>query len=301
MNSRISSNQAGVMLPVLATVAAMASFQLGAAVAKGLFALVGPYGAAALRLLLGAVVLLAIDRPWRRWPHAAPKLPMLGLAITMAAVILLFFLAVERLPLGVAISLQFLGPLAIAVFGSRRLEDLAWAALAAGGVWCLLGANSAEQSLDPLGIAFALGAAVGWASYILLGRLAGSQFGQSTAALAVSGGALLVLPVGLIDAGSTLLQVAVIPGAILVALFSTAIPFSLEFYAMPRLPARTFAVLMSVEPAFGVLFGLTILGERLSQLQLIGVAMVIAAAAGASWSSRESTTPPNSAASDTVM
>jgi inner membrane transporter RhtA len=276
-----------IVLPVMAVIAAMASFQIGAALAKTLFPAVGPQGAATLRLCLGAAMLMAIARPWRGWPRHSPLLPVLGLGLSMAAVILMFFQALNRLPLGVAMALQFLGPLGIAVFGSRRPADLIWAVLAAGGVWCLVDAGPATIRLDPIGVAWALGAAVGWASYILCGRAASASFGTSTAALAVSVAAILTLPVGVHHAGSSLFSLALIPMALLMALFSSAIPFSLELYALRGMPARTFAVFMCVEPAFGVLSGLLILNERLAWAQIGGVAVVIIAAAGAAWSSAD--------------
>lgn len=265
----------------------MAAFQIGAAFAKGLFPAVGPQGAATLRLCLGGAMLLAIARAWRNWPRQAPLLPLVGLGTAMAGTILLFYLAIARLPLGVAIALQFLGPLAVAVLGSRRATDLVWAALAGSGVWLLVEPTPGEAALDPFGVVFALGAAAGWASYMLLGRVAGSAFGRSAAALSVSIAGLLVLPVGIAHAGTALLSVELLPLALAVALFSAAIPFSLELYALPRLPARTFAVFTSLEPAFAVLSGLIILGEVLAWTQLTGVSMVMFAAAGAAWHASE--------------
>ena len=244
-------------------------------------------GAATLRLCLGAALLIALARPWRGWPDRPAWLPLMGLGVAMAAVIVLFFLALERLPLGVVIALQFLGPLSIALVGSRCLTDLIWAALAALGVWCLVGTDSGSTRLDLVGVGFALGAAIGWASYIVLGRAASESFGTSTAALAVTVAALLVLPFGAHHAGAALLSPALIPMALLMALFASAIPFSLEMYALPRLPARTFAVFTSLEPAFGVLSGLLVLNERLAAGQISGVALVIIAAGGAAWSSRD--------------
>jgi inner membrane transporter RhtA len=282
-----SSGASRIVLPVLATVAATIAFQFGAALAKGLFPLAGTFGTATLRLCLGAVLLVAIARPWRNWPRQAPILPLLGLGLSMAGVISLFFLAMERLPLGVAIALQFLGPLGIALVGSRRPSDLVWAGLAAGGVWSLVGVGSATVSPDPIGVAYGLAAAACWASYILCGRAAGASFGTSTAAISVSIAALIVLPVGVHQAGASLFSLALLPATLLMALLSTVIPFSLELYALPRLPARTFAVLTSMEPAFGVLFGLIVLGERLALAQIAGVVAVMAAAAGAAWSSAD--------------
>jgi inner membrane transporter RhtA len=261
----------------------MACFQIGAAVAKGLFPAVGPQGATTLRLCLGGAMLLAVARPWRRWPRQAPLLPLIGLGVAMAGTILLFYLAIERLPLGVAIALQFLGPLSVAVLGSKRATDLLWAVLAGSGVWLLVGPTPGREALDLVGMVFALGAAAGWASYMLLGRITGSAFGRSAAALSVSIAGLLILPVGIAHAGTALMTVELLPLALAVALFSAALPFSLELYALLRLPARTFAVFTSLEPAFGVIFGFLILGEVLARTQLAGVSMVMLAAAGAAW------------------
>ena len=286
----------GIALPVMATVAAMASFQVGAATAKVMFPAVGPQGAATLRLCLGAALLMAVARPWRAWPGGAAIVPLFGLGLAMAGTILMFYLAIDRLPLGAAISLQFLGPLAVAIFGSRRASDLIWAALAAAGVWSLVGAGSTDATLDPVGVAWALGAATGWGSYILLGRSVSNVFGASTAALALSVAAVLILPFGAAQAGAALLSPALLSMALLMALFSSAIPFSLEFYALPRMPARAFAVLMSLEPAFGVLSGFVILHEVLAGRQIAGVAMVVVAAAGATWSSAGGGGPADPAA-----
>jgi inner membrane transporter RhtA len=263
----------------------MACFQIGAALAKGLFPFVGPPGAAALRLSLGATMLLALGRPWRHWPNRAPLAGLIGLGASMAAAIVFFYLAIQRLPLGVAIPLQFMGPLAVAVASSRQASDLLWVAAAAAGVWALVGAGAPSGRIDPVGVGWALGAAAGWAGYILCGKAAGQVFGRSTAALATTIAALLVLPFGAVRAGAALFSPALLPLALLVALVSTALPFSLELYALRRLPARTFATFTSLEPVFAGLSGLVLLGERLSTVQWSGVALVIIAAGGAAWSS----------------
>jgi inner membrane transporter RhtA len=233
-------------------------------------------------------MLLLVARPWRDWPKEAPLLPLTGLGVVMAGTILLFYLAIERLPLAIAIALQFLGPLAVAMLGSRRAVDLIWALLAAVGVWLLVEPAPAQKDLDPLGMLFALGAASGWASYILLGRNAAAAFGSSTAALSVNIAGLLTLPVGIAHAGTSLFSAELLPLALLVALFSAAVPFSLELYALPRLPSRTFAVFTSLEPAFAVIAGFAILNEVLALSQLAGVGMVVGAAAGAAWRAADS-------------
>lgn len=279
-----------VALPVLATIFAMAAYQIGAAVAKGLFPAVGPQGAATLRLCMASVVLLAIVRPWRAWPRRSDWPALVGLGISMAGAIICFFSSIERLPLGVAIAVQFLGPLSIAVFGSKRRMHLLWAVLAGIGVWCLVGVGARTAALDPIGLVWSLGSAICWAGYILFGRAA-SFSGPATGAIATTIAALLILPVGVNHAGIALLDMNLLPLAVVVGVFSTALPFSLELYALPRMPARTFAVLMSLEPAFAVLAGLILLHERLAGAQILGIAIVIAAAAGAAVTSQTVATP----------
>jgi len=266
----------------------MAAFQAGAAVAKGLFPAVGPEGAAALRLCLGGLMLVVLSRPWRTWPKDAALTSLVGLAICIAATILLFYLAIDRLPLGVAIALQFLGPVCVAVAGSRKAADLVWPTLAAAGVWLLVGVSSGEAGLDPLGLIFALGAAAAWGCYIVVGKVAGASFGAATAGLSVSLAGLLLLPFGVWTAGGALFDLQLLPLALLVGLLAAAIPFSLELYALARLPASTFAVFTSLEPVFGVIFGLLLLGEALGFSQLAGIAMIVVAAAGAAWSTARS-------------
>lgn len=286
--SETRANALAILLPVAAVIAATSAFQVGASLAKSLFPILGPQGTATLRIILGAAMMLAFIRPWRAWPAKAPLLPLLGLGLAAAGAVLFFYMAIGRLPQGVAIALQFLGPLGVAVAHSRRTIDLLWTALAAAGVWGLVGQDMAAGAggLDPLGIVWALLAGASWAAYIVWGQAASRSFGRSTASLAVGIAALVILPVGVAQAGTSLLRVDLLPWALLVALISTAIPFSLEMYALPRLPAKTFAVLTSLEPAFGALFGLVLLHEQLSAFQLVGIAAVIAAAAGAAWTGR---------------
>ena len=272
-----------MVLPVLAAAGAMASFQIGAALAKTLFPAIGAQGAAALRLFFGSIMLLALVRPWRLLPKGAVVLPLIALGAAIAGAMQMFYLAIEKLPIGVAIALQFLGPLGIALVSSRKPVDLIWVAFAALGVWLLTDPASAGVSLDLVGVAWALGAAVCWAAYILIGRHVSNIFGRATAPLTVGIAALIIMPIGVAHAGAALLNLSLMPVAILMALFSAAIPFVLEFFAMPRMPARTFATMTSMEPAFGVLFGLLILQEVLTWPQLGGVALVIAASAGAIW------------------
>jgi len=215
---------------------------------------------------------------------------VLGAAI--AGAMQMFYLAIEKLPIGVAIALQFLGPLAIALFSSRKPVDLVWIAFAGLGVWLLTDPASSGVSLDLVGVAWALGAAVCWAAYILIGRRVSNVYGRATAPLTVTIAAVIIVPLGVAHAGTALLDLSLMPVAILMALFSAAIPFVLEFFAMPRMPARTFATLTSMEPGFGVLFGFVVLQEVLSWHQLGGVALVIAASAGAVWTGQAKAAAP---------
>jgi inner membrane transporter RhtA len=285
--SEAPTDQTGwrVLLPIAAVCGAMAAFQAGGAVAKSLFPIVGPQGAAALRMLLAAAMLAPVVRPWRNFPSKAPRVPLLGFGICTGFTVIMFYAAISRVPLGVAISLQFLGPLSVAILGSRRPSDVLWAALAGTGVWALVGRGTMSGVLDPLGVGFGLAAAVGWAGYILFGRAASAGFGRNAATLALAIGAVVALPIGVAHAGTALLSPRVIPIALLVALFSTALPVSLEVYALTRMPARTFAVFMSLEPVFGAIAGLVILREALAPVQIAGVAAIVTAAAGAAWSS----------------
>jgi inner membrane transporter RhtA len=270
-----------LLVPIAAVVSSTFCFQIGATFAKDLFPAIGPAGAACLRLGYAALMIWAVSRPWRQWPTNTPKLPMLGLGLSLAGVILFFYLALEHLPLGIAVSLQFLGPLSIAIFASRRAVDLVWAIIAAAGVWCLVGSGAGFDSIDPVGLFWALNAAACWAGYILFGQAASPAYGVTMGPIGMGLAAVFTLPIGLWQAGSALFDPALVPLALGVALFSAAIPFSLQLYALPRMPNRTFAIFTSIEPAIGALSGFVMLGERLALIQIIGIAAVIIAAIGA--------------------
>ena len=194
---------------------------------------------------------------------------------------LLFYMSLKTIPLGIAVALEFTGPLALALFGSRRLLDFVWIALAALGLWLLLPDTSANDHLDPLGMALALGAGVCWASYILFGQRAGAAHGAQTVAFGTLVAAMLVFPVGLWSVGSDLFAFDLLPVALAVAVMSSALPYSLEMVALTRMPARTFSVLMSMEPAIAALSGLIFLSEMLSPSQWLAIAAIIAASTGA--------------------
>jgi inner membrane transporter RhtA len=261
-------------------VLAMISFQCGAALAKQIFPLVGAQGATALRLGLGTLILWLVRRPWRRLSGRTGWGWLWGYGLTLGLMNLCFYMSLRTIPLGIAVALEFVGPLAVAIAGSRRAWDFLWVALVLAGLALLLPWQAQAQALDPVGVMYAMGSACGWAAYILLGRRAGTAFGSDTVALGSAIGALVAVPVGVLHAGTALLSVGVLPYALGLALLSSALPYSLEMVALTRLPARTVGILMCIEPALGALLGLALLDEHLGVLQWLAIAAIIAAAFG---------------------
>ena len=267
--------------PTLIVLVAMVSYQLGASVAKQLFPLTGAQGATALRLTLSAIILGALMRPWRGRidRRALPPLLLYGLALGMLNTF--FYVAVQTIPLGIAVAINVLGPLSVAIAYSRRRVDLVWAVLAGCGVLLLLPVGPRAAALDGRGLAFCGMAALTWAIYIVAGSRAGARLGSGrAAAIGVAIAAVLILPFGVAQAGSALVSWAVLPLALLVAVLSSALPNSLEMVALTRLPTRVFGVLMSLEPALGALFGWLVLGEHLTGRQELAIALVVLASAG---------------------
>lgn len=276
----MSSRLASTLLPVAVLMVAMASIQSGASLAKTLFPVIGAQGTTALRLLFATVILALILRPWRARLSRDSIVPLVLYGLALGGMNLLFYMSLRSIPLGIAVALEFTGPLAVALFASRRAIDFLWIALAALGLWLLLPLGKSEGHLDLTGMAYALGAGVCWALYILYGARTGSDHGMQGAALGVMVAALFVAPIGIAHAGADLLRPELIPVALAVALLSTAIPYSLEMIALTRLPAQTFGTLMSIEPAFGALSGLLFLGEHLSMLQWLAILCIILASVG---------------------
>ena len=267
----------------------MVSGQCGAALVKELFPVVGVAGATALRLTLASLMLAIVWRPWRLVPTARAMRSILIYGAAMGLMNFLFYSSLERIPLGIAVALEFTGPLAVAIAASHRAVDFLWIVLAAAGILGLLphgmgppgvGPPGFAGGLPPVGIACALGAGVCWALYIIFGQRAGSAHGGATAALGTLVGAALILPVGVAHAGAALFSPALLPTACGVALLSSALPYSLEMYALTRLPARTFGVLMSAQPALGALSGLCFLGERLTVIQWAAIGGIRIASGG---------------------
>jgi inner membrane transporter RhtA len=282
----MSTNFSRVLFAAGVLLIAMASYQCGAALAKQLFPAVGAQGATAYRLGLAALILLAWRRPWRNAHGREGRRALWGYGLAIGAMNLVFYLSLRTIPLGIAVALEFTGPLALALFGSRRLADFVWVALMVFGLALLLPLREQVQALDPVGVMYALAAGVGWAVYIVLGQKAGAAYGADAVTLGTSIGALLAVPVGVAHAGSALLSPALLPFAFGVAMLSSALPYTLEMIAMTRMPARTFSTLLSLEPAIAALAGVAFLGEHLSATQWLAIAAIIVAAAGTTLSLR---------------
>jgi inner membrane transporter RhtA len=255
---------------------AAVSPQIGAAFAVTLFDELGPAGAAFLRLAIAAIILWAI---WR--PRLAGDLRLAGaFGVALGLMNWSFYEAIARIPLGVAVTIEFAGPLLVAVIGSRRPLDVVWIALAAAGIVVLV--DPGGGSMDPAGVAFALAAAACWMAYIYLSKRTGATFpGGSGLAIAMAVGALIVLPAGMIQADGALAEPDLLGSALVVALLSSVLPYSLELEALRRLPESVFGVLMSVDPAVAALIGFVVLGQDLGARELLGIAMVVVASAGA--------------------
>jgi inner membrane transporter RhtA len=260
---------------------AIASVQFGSAIAATLFARVGPGGAVLLRLVSASIVLLALWRPRLRGRTRRELVLAVMFGIVLAGMNLSFYQALARIPLGVAVTIEFVGPLAVAVSGSRRLLDLVWVMLAAVGILALT--HVGAHGLNALGVAFALIAACLWAAYILLNARVGQAFVRGTGlALAMLVASVVALPAGVIDGGTRILEPRTLAVGAAVGMLSSAIPYSLELEALRRIAASVFGVLMSLEPAMAALAGLLVLGQGLSARALVGIALVIAASVGAS-------------------
>ncbi|MES2185574.1 MAG: DMT family transporter [Pseudomonadota bacterium] len=269
----------------------MASLCTGASFAKQLFVQVGAAGTTLLRVGFAALLLLAFWRPWRvRW-RAAQVRAIVLFGLVLGGMNLCFYLSLRTIPLGVAVALELSGPLAVAVATSRRRRDLVWIGCAVAGIALLLPLSPFAAPLDPAGVALALGAAAFWAAYILVGQRAAREHPGPALAWAMSVAMLLALPFGTAAAGTSLLQPAMLLSGLALAALSSALPYSLEMYALRRLPAPTFGVLLSLEPVMGALAGLVFLHERLQAVQWLAIACVIVASAGMAWGNRSAVPP----------
>lgn len=274
-------------------VAGVSSVQLGAAIAKSLFDELTPTGLVMLRLVFGALILGLLFRPRVRDRSSRELQLALAFGLTLVTMNFCFYQAIDRIPLGIAVTLEFIGPLGIALVGSRRSSDFLWVAMAASGI-ALLAPGIGEEGLDPVGVAFAVGAGILWAAYITLSIRVGRAYsGPTGLVLAMAVGAVVALPFGIASAGSALLQPELLAAGLAVAVLSAALPWSLELEALRRLPAHVFGVLMSLEPAIGALVGFVVLGEHLGTRAITAIALVVLASAGAARGARTAPAPPD--------
>jgi inner membrane transporter RhtA len=269
-----------IALPIAALMIAMVCFQLGAVLAKSLFPVVGAAGAAALRLAIAALMLFAVWRPWRMRFDAAQARTILVYGLAMGWMNFFFYFSLRYIPLGIAVALEFTGPLAVALLASRRALDFLWILMASVGLLALLPLGIDATHLPALGIASGFAAGACWALYIVFGRKAGAAHGGQTTALGTLIGAIVIVPIGVAQNGAQLFSPALLPAALGVAILSSALPYSLEMFALPRLPTRTFGVLMSLDPALGALAGLGFLGEKLTMIQWAAIACIVVASGG---------------------
>ena len=275
---------------MLALVSSLISLAIGTSFAKSLFPALGPEGTTAYRLVFATVMLMAVFRPWRRRWGWADALPLGLYGVTLGIMNLLFYSAIKTIPFGVAIAIEFTGPLAVAVWTSKKASDWLWVAMAALGLGLLLplpGADAAA-ALDPRGMAFALAAGVCWALYIVFGHRVAKHYGSMATPLGMLAAALVVAPIGIAHAGSTLLDPQWLVAGLAVALLSSAVPYALEMFALKHLPKNTFSIFLSLEPAVGALAGWLVLAENLTLFQGLAIAMVMAASMGTAWSAGRS-------------
>jgi inner membrane transporter RhtA len=259
------------------------SVQIGAGLAVGLFDDLGATGTTFMRLAIAALVLVAVWRPRVAGLARAELLVALAFGVTLGLMNWAFYTAIDHIPLGIAVTLEFLGPLGVAVAGSRSALDLLWVALAAAGILTLVGLGGLGTGLDALGVAAALAAGALWAAYILLSARTGRAFpGGTGLALAMVVGALVLAPAGIAEGGRALLHPGLLVVGAGVALASSVIPYSLELEALRSIPARLFGVLMSLEPAVAALAGLIVLGQALAAREVVAIGLVVAASVGAS-------------------
>ncbi|MEI7976306.1 MAG: DMT family transporter [Betaproteobacteria bacterium] len=273
-------------LPVAALMVSLITLCAGTSLAKGLFPFVGAEGTTTYRLVFSTLLLMAFWRPWRRaWTWAdAPILVLFG--ATLGVMNLLFYSAIKTVPFGLAIAVEFTGPLAVALWSSKKPLDFVWIVLAVAGMGLILplgntlGTDLEAAAIDPLGIAYALGAGACWAVYIVVGQRVADRIGALATPMGMLVAALLVTPVGISVAGTSLLNPEWMLAGLGIALLSSAIPYSLEMYSLKHLPKQTFSILLSLEPAVGALAGWLVLSEQLSTQQLCAIGLIMIASMG---------------------
>lgn len=288
MNSTQSgSGTPGTLLPALAVLASIISLTVGTSFGKQLFTAIGAEGTSSYRVAVSALILLLIWRPWRIPLTFADAKKIALYGITLGLMNLSFYLAIAHLPLGIAIAIEFTGPLTVALVSSRRKMDFLWIALASIGLLLLIPINptATDKPISLIGVGFALIAALLWALYIIFGKRVGHvPAGQSTS-FGMLVASMVIVPFGIARAGAELLNPIYYFNGTLLAIASSAIPFTLEMYALQRLPKNTFGILCSMEPAVGAIAGLLILNEHLTLMQWLAIGCIVTASIGASMGS----------------
>lgn len=268
------------VLSVLAILVAIVSIQFGGVMAKQLFPVAGPFGMTALRLFFASAILLVVFRPWRARLCIKQFKVVFLFGVVLGFMNLCFYLAIERIPLGLAVALEFIGPLSLALFGSNKKSDLLWIMLAALGI-VLIAPLTKHSSVDIIGVVFALCAAACWALYMILGqRVARIMHGGVGISLSMTVAAVVILPIAFFADGYATITMNIVPPAILVALLSSAIPYSLEMLALKHIAKKSFSVLMSLEPAMASVAGLILLQESLSTTQVFAISVIVIASLG---------------------
>ncbi len=276
-----------VLFAVGCLLIAMMAIQSGSSIAKQLFPIVGPGGTVALRVSISACILLLIFRPWRLSLSLSQWRSMVIYGASLGGMQILFYFAIERIPLGIGVALEFTGPLLLALFSSKRKLDLVWVALAISGMALLLPDMSSVDALDPIGVLLALAAGGCWAGYIWFGQRAGTVgSGGMTVAIGMSVASVIIFPIGVYTAESSIFSWSLLPMAITIGILSSALPYSLEMMALNRLSTQHFSVLMSLEPAVAAMAGLLILSERLAISQWLAISLIISASMGSTLSAR---------------
>jgi inner membrane transporter RhtA len=279
------------LMPVAFILVSAFSVQGGAAIAKGIFPLIGVEGTAAIRIFLSAVILLAVFRPAVHRFTAAQWRAIVPYGIAIGVMNLLFYQALVRIPRGLAVALEFVGPLAVAIVGSRRALDLVWIGLAMAGI-ALIAPIRADGDVDPVGVIYALLTGACWAAYIVLGGRVSQQLDAGVAvATGMTIAALAVVPFALVEGGIEKFEPGLLLPCAALAVLSSALPFTLEMKALRLLPGRTFSILMCLEPVIAALCGLVLLGEHLTPAQWVAIAFVVIASVGATTSVRRGADP----------
>ena len=274
-------------IPFLAVLGSVTALGVGTSWAKhALFPVVGAQGTTAVRVGLSALLMLMLWRPWRWRLSRADAQAVVLYGAALGAMNLMFYLSLQTLPFGLAVAIEFAGPLAVAIWSSRRAVDFVWVALAIVGLALLLPLGLSGSTLDPLGVLYSVGAAVFWALYIVFGKRAGHLHAGQSVSLGLLVAALVVVPVGVAHAGAALLSPSVLLVGVAVAAISSALPISLEMMALKRLPKEAFGIMISMEPAVAALLALALLGERLDTVQWLAIGCIVAASMGSAATAR---------------